>query len=68
MYRVDIYIDYICKYGSVPKRARKGMHCGSAIGFMFLQRFSVGLAVEYSSFFISVLILDLYICCLVHFR
>ena len=36
----------------------------SAVGFLLLQRFSKCLAVEYSSCFISVLELDLYVCCL----
>ena len=33
------------------------------VGFLLLWRFSVGLAAEYSSCFISVLNLDLYIYC-----
>ena len=36
---------------------------GSTVGFLLLQRFSVSLAVEYSSCFISVMNLDLYVCC-----
>ena len=37
---------------------------GSTVGFLLLQRFSKGLAVEYSSCFNSVLLdLDLYVCC-----
>ena len=39
------------------------VHQGSTVEFLLLQRFNVGLAVEYSSFFISVLNLDLYFCC-----
>ena len=39
----------------VVERANRG----STVGFLLLQRFSVGLAVEYSSFIISVLNLDL---------
>ena len=38
-------------------------HWGSTAGLLLLQRVSVGLAVEYSSCFISVLNLDLYVCC-----
>ena len=33
----------------------------STVGFLLLQRFSIGLAIEYSSCFISVLNLDLYV-------
>ena len=36
---------------------------GSTVGFLLLQRFSKGLAVKYSSYFISALNLDLYVCC-----
>ena len=36
---------------------------GPTIGFLLRQRLSVGLAVEYSSYFISVLNVDLYVCC-----
>ena len=38
---------------------------GSAVGFLLLQRFEfiVGLVVEYSSCIITVLNLDLYVCC-----
>ena len=39
------------------------VHRGSTVGFLLLQRFSVGLPVEYSSCFISVFNLDLYVCC-----
>ena len=35
----------------------------STIEFLLLQHFSVGLAVEYSSCFISLLDFDLYVCC-----
>ena len=38
-------------------------HRGPTVGFLLFQRFSVGLAIEYSSCFISVLNLDLYVCC-----
>ena len=39
-------------------------HWGSAVGFLLLQRFSKGLAVEESSCFNSALLdLDLYVCC-----
>ena len=40
---------------------------GSAVGFRLLQRFSVGLAVEYSCCFTSVMNIDLYICLLYWF-
>ena len=38
-------------------------HRGSTVGPLLLHRFSVGLAVEYSSCFISVLNMDLYVRC-----
>ena len=38
-------------------------HRGSTFGFLMLQCFSVGHDVEYSSCVISVLNLDLYVCC-----
>ena len=41
-----------------------GLHLDPTVGFMLLQRFCVGLAVEYSSCLISGLNLDLYVCCL----
>ena len=41
-------------------------HLGATVGFLLLKRFSVGLTVEYSSGFISVLNLDLYVCCSMH--
>ena len=37
-------------------------HRGTTLGLLLLQCFSVGLAVEYSSCFISLLNLDLYVC------
>ena len=43
-------------------------HRGSTIGFPVLQRFSVGIAVEYSSCFMPVFNLDLYVCCFVTLR
>ena len=41
-------------------------HRGSSVWLVLLQRFSVGFALEYSSYFTSVLNLDLYVCCLIH--
>ena len=38
-------------------------HRGSTVGFLLFKHFSVGLAVEYSSCFISVLNLDFYVSC-----
>ena len=38
-------------------------HRGSTVGFLLFQRFNVGLAVEYSFCFISVLNFDLYVYC-----
>ena len=39
-------------------------HWGSTVGYLLLQSFSKGLAVEYSSCFSPVLLdLDLYVCC-----
>ena len=46
-------------WGAMLCRAQRG----SFVGYQLLQRFSVSLAVEYSSCFISVLNLDLYLCC-----
>ena len=42
------------------------IHRGLTVGLLLLQRFRVGIAVEYSSCFIPVLNLDLYVPVLIH--